>query len=144
MAKISERLSALKVAKLKGPGYFADGGNLYFRIAPGGTRGWIFRFMIGGRTRDMGLGAYPEISLAAARKAAAKYRELVKQGVDRIEQRRTDRAAHRLATARTLTFDECARQYLPTMKRAGAATSTGIYGVKRSPTTPRRCSASYR
>ena len=112
MAKISERLSALKVANLKGPGYFADGGNLYFRIAPGDTRGWIFRFMIGGRTRDMGLGAYPEISLAAARKTAAKYRELVKQGVDPIEQRRTDRAAHRLATARTLTFDECARQYL--------------------------------
>ena len=112
MAKISERLSALKVANLKGPGYFADGGNLYFRIAPGDTRGWIFRFTISGRTRDMGLGAYPEISLAAARKAAAKYRELVKEGVDPIEQRRTDRAAHRLATARTLTFDECARQYL--------------------------------
>ena len=112
MAKISERLSALKVANLKGPGYFADGGNLYFRIAPGDTRGWIFRFMIGGRTRDMGLGAFPEISLAAARKAAAKYRELVKEGVDPIEWRRTERASHRLATARTLTFDESARQYL--------------------------------
>ena len=110
MAKISERLSALKVANHKGPGYFADGGNLYFRIAPSDTRGWIFRFTIGGRTRDMGLGAYPAISLAAARKAATKYRELVKEGVDPIDRRRAERAAHRLATARTLTFDECARQ----------------------------------
>ncbi|MGA2817851.1 MAG: Arm DNA-binding domain-containing protein [Xanthobacteraceae bacterium] len=58
MAKTRERLSALKVVNLKGPGYFADGGNLYFRIAPGGTRAWIFRFTMVGRRRDMGLGAY--------------------------------------------------------------------------------------
>jgi hypothetical protein len=56
VAKTSERLSALRVAKLKKPGYFADGGNLYFRVAPGGARGWIFRFTMHGRTRDMGLG----------------------------------------------------------------------------------------
>jgi len=42
-----------------------DGGNLYFRVAPSGARGWIFRFTVGGRTRDMGLGAYPQIGLAA-------------------------------------------------------------------------------
>ena len=38
MAKTTERFSALKIANLKGPGYFADGGNLYFRVAPGGAR----------------------------------------------------------------------------------------------------------
>jgi hypothetical protein len=70
MAQTIGRLPAIKVAKLKDPGYFADGGNLYFRVAPSGARGWIFRFALGGRTRDMGLGAYPEISLAAARDLA--------------------------------------------------------------------------
>ena len=59
MAKTSERLSALKLANLKDPGYFPDGGNLYFRIAQGGSRGWIFRFTMQGCSRDMGLGAYP-------------------------------------------------------------------------------------
>jgi Arm DNA-binding domain len=81
MAKTSERLSALKVKNLKGLGYFSDGGNLYFRIAPGDARGWIFRFAMHGRTRDMGLGAYPEISLADARELAAKCRVLLKQGI---------------------------------------------------------------
>jgi hypothetical protein len=38
MAKTSERLSAMKVANVKGPGYFADGDNLYFRSAPSGAR----------------------------------------------------------------------------------------------------------
>jgi hypothetical protein len=37
------RLSAVKVINVKQPGYYADGGNLYLRVAPGGTKGWIFR-----------------------------------------------------------------------------------------------------
>ncbi|MFZ2068519.1 MAG: integrase arm-type DNA-binding domain-containing protein [Xanthobacteraceae bacterium] len=94
------------------PGYFADGGNLYFRVAPSGARGWIFRFALGGRTRDMGLGAYPEISLAAARKLAEKFRRLIQEGVDPIEHRRTERAAQRVASAKVLTFDECARAFI--------------------------------
>jgi hypothetical protein len=45
----SERLSALKVRNLMGPGYFADGGNLYFRVASVWARGWIFRYTVQGR-----------------------------------------------------------------------------------------------
>jgi integrase len=123
MAQTIGRLSALKVAKLTKPGYYADGGNLYFRIAPPsknsdpvrqpiGARGWIFRFALGGRTRDMGLGAYPHISLAAARDLATKFRALVKEGVDPIERRRADRATQRIAAAKNLTFDECAQAYI--------------------------------
>src|SRR5947199_6263298 len=97
MAKTTERLSALKVTRLKGPGYFADGGNLYFRIAPGGARGWIFRYSMAGRTRDMGLGAYPKISLAAARRLAAGFREELAHGIDPIDRRRADRASQRVA-----------------------------------------------
>ncbi|MGB7098569.1 MAG: Arm DNA-binding domain-containing protein, partial [Xanthobacteraceae bacterium] len=107
MAQTIGRLSAIKVAKLKEPGYYADGGNLYFRVAPppqgpggfakpaSGARGWIFRFALSGRTRDMGLGAYPDISLATARDLAGKFRALVKEGVDPIERRRADRSAQR-------------------------------------------------
>ena len=112
MAQTIGRLSAVKVAKVKEPGYYADGGNLYFRIARTGARGWIFRFALAGRTRDMGLGAYPDISLAAARGLAEKFRALVKEGVDPIERRRGDLAAQRVATAKDLTFDECARVYI--------------------------------
>jgi integrase len=118
MAKTTERLSALKIANLTRPGYFADGGNLYFRIASSGARGWIFRFTVAGRTRDMGLGPYPSISLAAARKAASKYLELVKQGVDPIDRRREERANQQVALARIKTFDDCAREYMVDHERA--------------------------
>ena len=114
MPRISERLGALKIASLKGPGYFADGANLYLRIAPGGSRGWIFRYALNGRTRDMGLGSYPNVSLATARRLAEQRRALLKEGIDPIEHRRAARAAQRVAAAKTLTFDECAREYIAT------------------------------
>lgn len=112
MAQTIGRLSAIKVTRIKDPGYYADGGNLYFRVAPSGARGWMFRFTMAGRTRDMGLGSYPEISLATARELADKFRPLVKAGIDPIERRRDDRAAQRIASAKNLSFDECARAYI--------------------------------
>jgi len=112
VAQTIDRLTALSI-KAAGAGYHADGANLYLRVAPkAGGRGWIFRYSIAGRVRDMGLGSYPEIGLAAARELAEKYRKLVKEGSDPIEYRRAQRATVRLAAAKNLTFDECAREYL--------------------------------
>ena len=112
MAQTIGRLSAVSVATKK-PGYHADGANLYLRVAPKGDgRGWIFRYAMAGRTRDMGLGSFPEISLATARALAENFRRLVKEGTDPIERRRTERAALRIAAAKNLTFDECAGEYI--------------------------------
>lgn len=123
MAQLIGRLSAIKVGNLKEPGYYADGGNLYFRVArpnkksrqssnAAGARGWVFRFTVDGRTRDMGLGAYPEIGLAAARDHAEKSRTLVKEGFDPIEQRRARRAEQRVTAAKSQSFDACVREYI--------------------------------
>ena len=106
------RLSAIKVARLKAPGYYADGGNLYLRIAPGGSKGWMFRFAIAGRTRDAGLGSYPAVSLVKARQKAERHRHLVGAGVDPIEARRKERDAELLASSKALTFEQCAKAYI--------------------------------
>jgi integrase len=112
VVQIIGRLSAVSVGK-KTPGYYADGANLYLRVAPKGAgRGWIFRYTIGGKTRDMGLGSFPAISLAAARELAAECRKQIQQGIDPIERRRAERAGQRVAAAKTLTFDACALQYV--------------------------------
>src|ERR1019366_3463404 len=99
-------------ANLKSAGYFADGDRLYFRIASSGARGWIFRFTMQNRTRDAGLGSYPGIGLAAARELAAKFRGLVNEGVDPIEWRRAELSAKRVAAAKSLSFDDCMREYI--------------------------------
>ncbi len=112
MARTKHRLSAKRVENLKKPGLYADGGNLYLRIAPGGSKGWIFRFTLHGKTRDAGLGSFPTISLATARDQAEKLRKLLIDGIDPIEARKAERAAVRAESEQAVTFEECARAYI--------------------------------
>jgi hypothetical protein len=64
------KLSAVKVARLKAPGMFGDGGGLWLQITETGNRSWAFRFMLQGRARQMGLGPAHTISLAEVREKA--------------------------------------------------------------------------
>jgi hypothetical protein len=70
MARAIGRLTALKVERLKEPGMYADGGGLYLRITPEGTRNWVLRYMLNRRPRWMGLGPVALYSLADARAEA--------------------------------------------------------------------------
>jgi integrase len=106
MARVLHRLSAVRVEATRAPGYYADGGGLYLRVAPGGTRAWIFRFTMAGKTRDGGLGSYPLVTLAKARSEAEQCRQLVVAGVDPIEARRKEREAA-LAPTKIMTFRDC-------------------------------------
>jgi hypothetical protein len=104
----SEKLSVLKVLRARTPGLLNDGKGLSLRIAGGGTKSWVFRFMLAGRAREMGLGSVADVTLAEARDLARDARRLCKQGVDPIEARRAQRAAQRVARAKAMTFLECA------------------------------------
>ena len=91
MARTCNKLTARGVAALAQPGKYSDGGGLYLRIdGDDGSlrRRWIFRFVWRARTREMGLGGYPEVSLADARKARDAAQKLVQAGQDPIEARR--------------------------------------------------------
>jgi integrase len=114
MARVLNRLSDVAVRAKKRPGYVADGGNLYLRVAPGGTKGWIFRFSMGGRTRDAGLGPYPTVSLVKAREEAEKCRRLVASGIDPIQARKEERQIARANAAKGVTFEECAKSFIST------------------------------
>jgi integrase len=112
VAKITSKLSALAVASAKAPGLYGDGGGLYLQISASGSKSWLFRFKTGRRTRYMGLGSFKTISLAKAREAASKCRELRLQGIDPIAERQGKRAAAHLNAAKTMTFDECRDAYI--------------------------------
>ena len=43
MPKKVNRLSAVKVASIKNPGFYADGGGLYLQVTDSGSRSWVFR-----------------------------------------------------------------------------------------------------
>ncbi|MEP1209959.1 MAG: integrase arm-type DNA-binding domain-containing protein [Rhizobiaceae bacterium] len=72
-------LNARKVETAK-PGRHGDERGLYLVVKPSGTRSWVLRYQINGRRRDLGLGAYPEISLALARERAVDARRQIALG----------------------------------------------------------------
>ena len=67
---------------------YADGGGLYLQISRSGTKSWIFRFAMGGREREMGLGPLHTIGLSDARLLATEARKLKLKGEDPIEARK--------------------------------------------------------
>src|SRR5436190_10856787 len=112
------KLTAVGVQKAKGPAVLHDGAGLYLRVAPSGAKAWVFRYQLGGKRRDMGIGSYPAISLADARQRTAEYRRQRHDGMDPLEARKTERQAQLVAAARGRTFRQCAVEYIAS-HRAG-------------------------
>jgi hypothetical protein len=83
LPKLAKELGALAVSKLKHPSLYFVGAvpGLALQVKTGSARSWILRLVIGNKRRDMGLGAYPSVSLAHARQKASEARELVRQAL---------------------------------------------------------------
>ena len=92
MARKHQQLTALSIARTKKAGYYLDGDGLYLQVTATGAKSWIYAFTLTGRRREMGLGPYPAITLAAARQEAAKARAVVAAGEDPIAARDAERA----------------------------------------------------
>jgi integrase len=115
MAKLG-KLTALKVSRIKTPGMYADGGGLYLQVTANSKNGepaksWIYRYMLSGRAREMGLGPLAAFGLQEARARATAARKLRHDGIDPIEARHAGRARARVEAAKALTFKECAEKY---------------------------------
>jgi integrase len=111
---ILHRLNQTDLRRSK-PGMFGDGGGLWLQITKGAAghanRSWIFRYGRNGKRREMGLGPVHITGLKAAREKAAELRKQVYEGHDPIERRKAERAVQATATARAVSFDECAAAY---------------------------------
>src|SRR4051794_40738454 len=91
----AERLTARRCDTAKAAGrpiMLADGKGLYLRVAPSGSRSWIYRYRVGDRQHDLGLGPYPEITLADARDRALAQRRLRLAGNDPLAVKRSQTA----------------------------------------------------
>lgn len=106
------RLAPVDLKNLNKRGYYADGGGLYFRVSEFGTKAWAFRFTQAGKAREMGLGAFPDVTLKEARERAAEARKEIRDGVDPINQRQQAKSALIAARASALTFEQCAVAYI--------------------------------
>lgn len=86
------RLSELKIksAKPDVKDYVLfDGGGLQMRVRSNGSKLWNFNYRhpVTKKRINMGLGTFPEVSLAQARKGSIAAREILAQGIDPKEKR---------------------------------------------------------
>jgi len=112
MARGSERMTAVAVRNMTKPGLHADGNGLYLQVTETGMKSWTFRYRIGDRRRDMGLGPVHTIGLADARQKAKDARALLLEGIDPIDAKKSRKLASLAEAAKVLTFKEAAEAYI--------------------------------
>lgn len=118
--KLANALTPLAVKNAK-PGRHADGQGLYLLVKDSGAKSWVFRFMLKGTARDLGLGPAtgPDaVALTAARDKAAALRLEVKAGIDPLLERHRKAAEavsmSQAATVAGTTFKAVAERYIAT------------------------------
>ena len=114
MSLKAKDLGPLEVSRLIEPKLHFVGGvsGLALQITPSGARCWVLRVAVGGKRRHMGLGGYPDVTLAGAREAALAARAQISEGIDPVAERQAKRSALAAAVAATMTFSEAAEKYI--------------------------------
>lgn len=114
MARKAKELGPLEVSRLNMPGLHFVGGvaGLALQVTIAGARCWVLRAAVGGKRRHMGLGGYPDVTLAGAKEAARVARSQISDGIDPISERQSKRSALAAAIAATMTFSEAAEKYI--------------------------------
>lgn len=120
MPKIAKELTALEVKRLTRPGWHAVGGvaGLLLQIrVPSGvsstlSRSWVLRLRMAGKRQPLGLGPYPQVTLAEAREQARQLVQEARKGVDLMAKKRALRSALLAKATKNKTFAECAAAYL--------------------------------
>lgn len=114
MPRKAKEMSAVEVRKIAHPG---TGGNrnvavggvdgLLLQVTPTGARSWLLRVTVKGKRRQIGLGAYPDVTLAQARERARGVKDMIWQGIDPLAEKRRltfAQAMEKTLEARTAEF----------------------------------------
>ena len=121
MPRIAQELGPLQIKKKKElqlPGYHPVGGvaGLNLQVSDAGNKSWVMRCTVGGKRREIGLGAYPGVGLALAREKAQQVRDEIVAGIDPVAQRLVNRQsivqAQLEEKAMQWTFRACAEAYI--------------------------------
>ncbi|ECL9649176.1 TPA: integrase arm-type DNA-binding domain-containing protein [Enterobacter soli] len=94
-------------AKPKDTDYkLTDGGSLYLLVKKNGTKAWRMNYRFNGKQATLALGVYPDVPLATARKRRDEARELLADGRDPREAKRSEKDE-----PTSPTFENVAREW---------------------------------
>ena len=103
---------AVRNIKRRGINFVGGATGLGLNVSETGGRSWVLRYQVSGKRRDMGLGGYPDITLAQARESARAARAKLVQGIDPVEDIRLIRSRLIAKREAEITFGESAKQYV--------------------------------
>ncbi|MGZ2744040.1 integrase arm-type DNA-binding domain-containing protein [Burkholderia stagnalis] len=114
MPRIAAELGPLAGSRLSKPGKHAVGhvAGLVLQISPTGAKSWLLRVSVGGRRREIGLGAYPGASLRDAHAKAQAKRDEIVSGIDPVLARKEADSRLRASQAYEITFEEAAKRFI--------------------------------
>ncbi|MDZ7852946.1 MAG: tyrosine-type recombinase/integrase [Halomonas sp.] len=114
MPKRAKELTAIEVKRLTEPGFHAVGGvaGLHLTVKTPEARSWILRARVGSLRRDIGLGGYPDVSLAMAREYAREAKARIKAGVDPVAERKAMRSELLAQQVKEITFEQAAAKVI--------------------------------
>ena len=92
--RASNRLSS-QFVKTAPVGKHCDGAGLWLVKRDDGGAQWVQRVTVHGRRREMGLGGYPALGLANARKLSERWRNVASAGRDPVKEREAEERAAR-------------------------------------------------
>ena len=110
------KLTALQVTNAKNRGLYGDGDGLYLQVSANGAKSWVFRYRVGTKLRNHGLGSASLVTLAEARDKAFACRKMRLNGIDPIEAKKQERITSALEEAKAITFADCAQKYIEAHK----------------------------
>ena len=116
---IYNTLNHAKAKKLSG-GKYADGQGLWLVKRDEKVGKWIVRLTIEGKRREMGVGRWPDVSIAEARGRAEEARRQVRDGLDPISARASLRRRAKRLTVKE-AIEDCFRARQAQLKRDGEA-----------------------
>jgi integrase len=118
MARETERLTDVQARKTSKPGRYPDGSGLYLQVTETGTKSWLYRYKVNGRTRWKGLGVYGpnDVTLIRAREKAGECRQLRREGIDPIDHYRAVERQNKLEELKGVTFRQCAAEHIESRK----------------------------
>lgn len=100
----------------------ADGKGLYIEVSPSGSKLWRLKYRISGKEKRLALGAYPEISLAEARRRRDAARRTIDDGLDPLVERKRAKASAKVGADNT--FARLAAEYVEKMRQESRAEAT--------------------
>ena len=83
------------------PYKMGDSSGLFLLVQPSGGKLWRMKYRVDGREKKLGLGTYPEVGLAEARRRRDAAREQMAQGKDPSREKQREKARARLDAENT-------------------------------------------